>query len=75
MKKTILFAAALIASVSALAQPVQPVQALVTPTAVSADKPADTANTRPKPEMDKSPGIRKSGARKTQPRFPVSASG
>ena len=43
MKKTILFAAALIASVSAFAQPVQPVQALATPTAVSADKPADKA--------------------------------
>ena len=43
MKKTLLFAAALIASVSAFAQPVQPVQTIVAPTAVSADKPADKA--------------------------------
>ena len=42
MKKTILFAAALFASVSAFAQPpVQPVQAIVTPGAVTADKAAE----------------------------------
>ena len=41
MKKTLLFAAALIGSVSAFAQPVQPVQTIVAPTAVTADKPAD----------------------------------
>ena len=41
MKKTLLFAAALIVSVSAFAQPVQPVQTIVAPTAVTADKPAD----------------------------------
>ena len=43
MKKTLLFAAALIVSVSAFAQPVQPVQAIATPTAVSAEKPAEKA--------------------------------
>ena len=41
MKKTLLFAAALIVSVSAFAQPVQPVQTIVAPTAVTADKPAE----------------------------------